>query len=87
MADIKSSNKNMIVVGINMGLLIGYTLYIRLISPDGESIIGLAFIIGFHFFLCLLLAIIPKYSKGFLLSALAVVLVGFSTCWIAYSIH
>ena len=52
MADIKSSNKNMIVVGINVGLLIGYTLYIRLISPDGESIIGLAFIIGFSFFSC-----------------------------------
>jgi hypothetical protein len=33
------------------------------------------------------LAIIPNYTKAFLLSALAVVLIGFSTCWMAYSIH
>jgi len=87
MTDNKSLNKNMPVVAINMAVLIGYTLYIRITSPDGESVIGLAFIIAMHFMLCLFLAIIPKYSKGFLLSALAVVLVGFSTCWLAYSIH
>lgn len=80
-------NKNMAVVAVNLGLLIGYTIYIRVTSPDGESVIGLAFIIAIHFILCLFLAFIPKYSKGFLLSALAVVLVGFSTCCLAYSIH
>lgn len=83
----ESLNKNMVVVAINLGLLIGYTIYIRVTSTNGESVIELAVIIAMHFILCLFLALIPKYSKGFLLSALAVVLVGFSTCWLAYSIH
>jgi len=87
MVNNKNSNKNMVVVAINIGLLIGYTLYVRLTSPDNESIIGLAFFIAIHFILCMFLAIIPNYTKAFLLSALAVVLIGFSTCWMAYSIH
>jgi hypothetical protein len=87
MTDKPEPNKNMLVVGTNMGVLIGYTIYYRLTNPEGEGFIGLAFFIAMHFVICLLLAIIPRYTKAFLLSAAAVVLIGFSTCFIAYSIH
>ena len=81
------ANRNMIIVAINVGILIGYTIYTRMTSSDDESIIGLAFLIAGHFVLCMFLAIFPNYTKAFLLSALAVVLIGFSTCFMAYSIH
>jgi len=93
MADEKS-NRNMIVVAINIALLVIYTLYIRLTSPDGESILAVALLIAFHFLLCAVIgiicaAIVPakKYMNAFLLSALLVVLIGFSTCYLAYAIH
>jgi uncharacterized membrane protein HdeD (DUF308 family) len=90
----EKSNRNMIVVAINIAILVVYTLLIRLTNTDGESILAVAFLIAFHFLLCGIIgivcaAIVParKYMNGFLLSALAVVLIGFSTCYLAYSIH
>jgi hypothetical protein len=87
MTDKQKANKNMTIVAINMALLIAYTLLIRIYGGGGEGVIFLAFIIAMHFALCLLLAIIPNLGKGFLLSALAVLLIGFSTCYVAYTIH
>jgi len=87
MTDQQKSNKNMTIVGINMALLVAYTLFIRIDGGGGEGVIILAGIIGIHFVLCLLLTIIPNMGKGFLLSALAVLLIGFSTCYVAYTIH
>lgn len=90
----EESNRNMIVVAINIAVLVAYTLLIRLTNGGGESILAVAFLIAFHFLLCAVIAIIcaaivpaKKYTKGFLLSALAVVLIGFSTCYLAYSIN
>jgi len=77
----------MLIVGITIVILVGYTLFIRLTSDNGESIIAVAFFIAMHFALCLLLALVPYSRKGFLLSAAAVVLIGFSTCYIAYGVH
>jgi hypothetical protein len=90
----EKSNRNMIVVAINLAILILYTLYVRLTNANDESIIVVAFLIALHFLLCGIIgiicaAIVParKYMNGFLLSALAVVLIGFSTCYMAYAIH
>jgi hypothetical protein len=90
----EKSNRNMIVVAINIAVLIVYTLYLRLTNSDGESILVVALLIAFHFLLCAVIGIIcavivpaRKYMNGFLLSALAVVLIGFSTCYLAYSIN
>jgi hypothetical protein len=86
MTDNPEPNKNMLIVGINMGVLIAYTFCLRLISPDADSVIGLALIIAIHFVLCMFLANIRKYTKAFLLSAAAVILIGYSTCYIAYGV-
>ena len=90
----EKSNRNIIVVAINIAILVAYTLLIRLTNTDDESIIAVAFFIAFQFLLGAVIgiicaAIVParKYMNGFLLSALAVVLIGFSTCYLAYSVH
>lgn len=78
----------MLIVGINIALLIAYTLTIRLCSPSAYGGIFVAFLIVIHFLICVLLAaFIKNYRKGFLLSAAAVLLIGFSTCYLAYSVH
>ncbi len=86
-------NKSMIVTTANVVVLIIYTLLLRFTNNDNESIIAVAFIIVFHFILCLIIGLIciaiPRskaYGKGFLLSSLAVLLIGFSTCYLAYTI-
>lgn len=73
----------MTIVAINLALMVIYTIVFRL-SKDTYSIIGVAFFIAIQIIICLLTAIFFQ-PKGFLLSALAVLLIGFSTCWIAYS--
>jgi len=82
----EKSNKNSLIAGINLGLLIAYTLYIRIAGGSGYSIIFLAAIIFFHFLTALIIYAFTSL-KGFLLSAALIVLIGFSTCVIAYSIH
>jgi hypothetical protein len=90
----EKDNRNMVVVAINIAILVLYTLYIRLTSPGGESVLIVALLIAFHFLLCAVIgiicaAIVPakKYTNSFLLSALAVLLIGFSTCYLAYAIY
>ncbi len=91
----EKDNRNRIIVAINVAILVLYTLYIRrLTSPDGESALAVALLIAFHFLLCAVIgiicaAIVPakKYTNSFLLSGLAVLLIGFSTCYLAYAIH
>ena len=81
------SKKNMLVVAINMAILISYVIGSRIWGGDGVGFILVAFFIALHFILCLFFALFPAYRKGFLLSAAAVVLIGFSTCYLAYAIH
>jgi predicted signal transduction protein with EAL and GGDEF domain len=71
------------IVAINLVLMIIYTIAFRSMK-DGYSILGVAFFIAIQVIICLLTAIFFK-PRAFLLSALAVLLIGFSTCWIAYS--
>jgi len=77
----------MLIVAINIGLLAAYTLYVRIAGGGTESIIYVAFFIAVHFMACLFMALIPAVRKGFLLSSAAVLLIGFSSCYLAYSIH
>jgi hypothetical protein len=79
-------NKNTLIVAINLGLLIAYTLYIRISGGNGYSIIFLATIIALHFLASIIIFALTSL-KGFLLSAALIVLIGFSTCIIAYNIH
>jgi hypothetical protein len=78
----------MLIVLINMVVLIAYTLFIRISSHDAYAIIPLAFIIFWHCVICLILGLSwEKFRRAFLLSSLAVILIGFSTCVIAFNIH
>jgi hypothetical protein len=81
----QKKDRTMRIVGINVIVLIGYTLWAR-ISAGNDGALMLAFLIAIHFFICLLIAPFV-YSRGFVLSALAVLLIGFSTCYLAYTIH
>lgn len=85
-------NANMYVIGGNMLLLVFYTIYIKTNDPNSDSIIALAFIIGFHVLLNIVAGIpllffrkLEKYGKACLLSSLAVLLIGFSTCFLVSS--
>jgi hypothetical protein len=74
---------SIVIVGINIAVLIAYTIYFRFIERGQYNIIGVAFLVGIQVALCLILAIFI-YHKEFLLSAALVLVIGFSTCWLAF---
>jgi hypothetical protein len=78
------SNK-MIVVGVNLAILVAYTIYFRWVVNEELIILAEAVVIFLHVLLCLILAIFAL-RKEFLFSALVVLLIGFSSCWVVFSI-
>jgi len=70
------ANYGMKVVGINILILVLYTLYSALTSG---GIFGDAVFIAVHFLACVIFAISVK-KWVWLLSGLMVIIVGFSTC-------
>ena len=88
MEEKKKKDNTMMIVLINIVVLIAYTLYVRITSHNADDVLGLAVIILFHFLACFLLGLIwRKFRRPLLLSSLAVVLIGFSTCAIAFNIR
>jgi hypothetical protein len=78
------ASPQMLVIGINLLVLIVYTLYLKVeYKMDEFAIITEAFCIAVQIILCLIMAI-AIYHKEFLLSALVVLLIGFSTCWAVF---
>jgi hypothetical protein len=80
----KGSPEKIIIVAINLALLVAYTIYFKTSSKDSLNIILEAVAIGLHVITCLLLAIVV-YRKEFLLSALVILLIGFSSCWMVFN--
>jgi hypothetical protein len=78
------NSRKIFVVAINMAVMIAYTLYTRYVESGELNIILNAFFVGIHAVLCLILAIFV-WRKEFLLSALLVLLIGFSTCWVIFT--
>lgn len=81
------------IAGINLVILIGYTVATRLTAfgKHGEDILGnallLAIIIVVHVLVCIFIgAASITQTKPWLLSALLVLLIGFSSCWLAFSL-
>jgi hypothetical protein len=72
-----------LIAGINVAVLVAYIIYFRFVDHGQYNIIGVAFLIAIQVALCLILAIFT-YHKEFLLSAALVLLIGFSTCWLAF---
>ena len=81
----QKKDKTMSIAGINLGIMFFYTVVIRASLGMGGAML-LAVIIAFHIIICLLISPFI-YAKGFLMSALAVLLIGFSTCYLAYTIR
>lgn len=80
---LNSNYKNIIIA--NMVILVIYTLY-SFLTIKGEGAILDAFFIAAHVGICIILGIIltiasqSDWAKGFYLSALLVLLIGFGTC-------
>jgi len=75
-------NHKILIVGINLAVLAAYTIYFS-INKEELIIIVEAFFIAIQIIICLVMAI-AIYHKEFLLSALVVLLIGFSTCWAVF---
>jgi hypothetical protein len=71
------------IVAINLALMVIYTIAFK-VTGGQYSIFVVALFLAGQVIICLLTAIFFQ-PRAFLLSALAVLLIGFSTCWIAYS--
>ena len=80
----KRSPEKIIIVAINLAILVAYTIYFKTSSKDSLTIILEAIAIGIHVITCILLAIVV-YRKELLLSALVILLIGFSSCWVVFS--
>jgi predicted neutral ceramidase superfamily lipid hydrolase len=90
----KATSKSMIIVAVNVVILFIYTILLRTSSNNSDYIIAIAFLIALHFIISILIGIVclifkplGAFAKGFLLSSLVVILVGFSTCYLSFSIH
>ncbi|MEO3403148.1 hypothetical protein AAFN85_04550 [Mucilaginibacter sp. CAU 1740] len=69
---------SMKIVGINMAVFAAYTILCELGAKDGAAILDM-FLIGIHVLVGIVLAIVNR-SWAWLLSALIVLVIGFSTC-------
>lgn len=78
----KKKDRTMLIAGVNIVILIVYTTWIRA-TGDNDGALTLGVILILHIILCVIISLFI-YSKGFLLSALLVLLVGISTCYFVY---
>ena len=80
-----------IIIGINLLILMLYTLVWRMSETNHLAIIGEAFIISCHLTALIFIAFIAhlrekqEVAKGFWLSLGIVLLIGFGTCIIVYN--
>jgi hypothetical protein len=65
------------IVGVNLGILAGYTLISAIPSA---GVLFDAFLIFFHVMLCLILTLTGPKRLQWLLSGVLVLVIGFSTC-------
>lgn len=75
-----------VIVGINIAIMVAYTVYLRFVDQGHLNAIVVAILIAAHFVLCLVLAIFG-FRREFLLSAAMVLVIGFSTCLLVFSIR
>jgi len=85
-SEVKPANNNMKIVGINLGILVVYTVFSRF-TGEGGIIID-AFFIFFHVIICIILAIAAR-KWSWLLSGVLVLVIGFSTCtsFLTWNMH
>lgn len=84
-------------VGINLLVMVLYVVIFRFSGINNQEmggIIAAAFVIGFHVIICLVVSFVFVFTPSYkhlagiwLLSALAILLIGFSTCLGAFTIR
>lgn len=77
MEQTKQPDDGMKVVGLNLAILVVYSIICRLLG-EGGIIIDALFIV-MHVLVCIILAIVQR-KWAWLLSAFLVLVIGFSTC-------
>jgi len=84
----KKPIKGMAIVGYNMLAVIVYSLAICIIRPSGIEFS--LYILIFHMFFCVVMAILSKKSNmvwAWVLTAIILPIVSFSTCFMLISLH
>lgn len=83
-ANRKSSGFNIHIIAINLIILLGYTVALRFFEANEANFIIDALLIFLQFLICILGAgMYGKFRKEFVLSSVLVLLIGFSTCYLA----
>ncbi|BAU53632.1 hypothetical protein [Mucilaginibacter gotjawali] len=75
----KQSSRNLAIVGFNILGLAFYTVIYKLSANEANLVID-AFLIVFHVLFCLGMALVSKRAGMWVLSAVLVLIIGFSTC-------
>jgi hypothetical protein len=78
----KEKQPGILIIGTNMIIFMAYTLWVRSGRDNEFGFIAEAFFMAIHIVLCMVAAIIG-YRRQFLISALVILLIGFSTCYIS----
>ena len=73
---------NMKIPAINLAVLVGYTVLCRFIGQDGSYLLGNVILI--HLLVCIVGAA-SRQSKAWILSLFLVLIIGFSSCWFAFT--
>jgi hypothetical protein len=80
----KSPGINIHITIINIVILIGYTIFLKYNQTGGFNFIADAFFIFLQGIICIILAgLFERFRKSFILRAALVLLIGFSTCYMA----
>lgn len=84
----ESAKLKLSIVGLNILITVLYVIAVRIHATrtNAEEVLMLVFIIPFHVLICLFVAFFYR-SQEFILSALVVLLVGFSTCYFAFAVR
>jgi hypothetical protein len=92
MSEIEKPKPQMKIVGINLLVMVVYTILCR-IGSKNDGFIMVALLVVLHtvgcFIACMVSAIVGRYKHLvgiWLLSALAVLLIGFSTCMAIFTV-
>lgn len=77
--DQKGKDPQMKIVGYNLLAFVIYGLLLVAVLRDGEALVMFSFLFVFHFFFCIIAAVVQR-KWAWVLSGVLIVIIGFSTC-------
>lgn len=75
----QGKDPRMKIVGYNLLVFVVYGLLLVAVLRDGEAFVMFGFIFIFHFFFCIIAAIVQR-KWAWVLSGVLIIIIGFSTC-------